>query len=188
VSAPEGERVGTRSLIQPVPSDLEAFYQAHQDTWLRYAYTQTGTPEAAEQIVDSVTAQLADLWEYAAERGDPGRYAWAVLKTTIVRWLNDNQARPAFIETVTFDRVALAMNFVREQFNLIEESLTLYTAISRLPERQYDVLVLHYVLGYPAEQVAQVVGIDPADVGVHIRAAKQRLTHELGRQPAPHDE
>jgi RNA polymerase sigma-70 factor (ECF subfamily) len=188
VSAQEGEWVATRCLAQPLPTDLEAFYQAHQDTWRRYAYAQTGLPEAAEQIVDSLTAQLANLWQRASGGDDPGRYAWAVLKTTIVRWLNDHQTRPAFVETVAFDRVALAMDFVREQFNLIEESLALYTAISRLPERQYDVLVLHYVLGYPTGQVAFVLGLDPTDVKAHIRAARERLTQELGRHPEPDHE
>lgn len=161
-------------------ADFEAFYQENQEVWRAYAYARTGSVEAADQIIDDVTAQLADLWASASGHDDVTRYAWALLRTTIVRWLNDHQTRAAFVETLAFDRTALAMDFVRERFNLIEESLALYAAVSRLPEREYDVTVLRYVLGYTVGQVAAVLNIDARSVGRHIRSAKQQLARELG--------
>jgi len=175
---------GGRSRTPSASAEFEAYYQEYQEVWRAYAYARTGALEAADQIVDEVTAQLADLWACASGHDDVGRYAWALLRTTIVRWLNDHQARSAFVETLAFDRTALAMDFVRERFNLIEESLALYAAVSRLPEREYDVTVLRYVLGYSVAQVAAVLDIDARSVGRHIRSAKQRLARELGL-PAP---
>ncbi len=171
-----GDRRRTPSAL----AEFEAFYQEYQEVWRAYAYARTGSFEAADQIVDDVTAQLADLWACASGRDDVGRYAWALLRTTIVRWLNDHQTRSAFVETLAFDRTALAMDFVKERFNLIEESLALYAAVSRLPEREYDVTVLRYVLGYSVAQVAAVLNVDARSVGRHIRSAKQRLARELG--------
>ena len=175
---------GGRLPAQSASADFEAFYQEYQEVWHAYAYAQTGAHEAAEQIVDDVTEQLADLWACASGREDVGRYAWALLKTTIVRWLNDRESRPAFVETLVFDRTALAMDYVKERFNLIEESLALYTAVSRLPECEYDVIVLRHVLGYSVEQAASVLGIDTRSVSRHLRSAKRRLARELG-MPAP---
>lgn len=166
------------------PADFELFYEEYQEVWRAYAYAQTGSCGAADQIVDDVTAQLADLWAVASGRDDVGRYAWALLKTTIVRWLNDRQARSAFVETLVFDRTALAMGYVRERFNLVEESLSVYTAVSRLPEREYDVIVLRYVLGYSTAQAASVLGIDARSVNRHIRSAQRLLARELG-MPGP---
>jgi RNA polymerase sigma-70 factor (ECF subfamily) len=171
---------GVRRRTPSVSAEFEVFYQEYQEVWRAYAYARTGSLEAADQVIDEVTAQLADLWACASGPDDVGRYAWALLRTTIVRWLNDHQTRSAFVETLAFDRTALAMDFVRERFNLIEESLTLYAAISRLPEREYDVTVLRYVLGFPVAQVAAVLNIDTRSVGRHIRSAKQRLARELG--------
>lgn len=167
-------------LPQPLANAFEAFYELHQEAWLRYALAQTGSLEAAEQVVDGVTMQLVDIWEYVLRQHDVDRYAWRLLKTTIVRWLNDHGAEPAFIETTAFDRVAEAMNYSKQQFDVMEESLGLYTAISRLPERQYDVIILRYVLGYPDKRVAVLLGINPKTVRSHVRFAKQRLARELG--------
>jgi RNA polymerase sigma factor (sigma-70 family) len=175
---------GGRRLTQSASGDFEAFYREYQEVWRAYAYAQTGALEAADQIVDDVTAQLADLWACASGRDDVGRYAWALLKTTIVRWLNDRHTRSAFVETLAFDRTALAMDYVKERFNLIEESLSLYAAVSRLPEREYDVIVLRYVLGYSAAQAAAVLGIDAQSVSRHIRSAKRRLARDIGT-PSP---
>jgi len=171
---------GARRPADTASAEFELFYREYQEVWRAYAYAQTGSLEAADQIVDDVTAQLADLWACASGPDDVERYAWALLKTTIVRWLNDRQTRSAFVETLVFDRTALAMDYVRERFNLIEESLSLYTAVSRLPEREYDVIVLRYVLGYSTAQAAAVLGIDARGVNRSIRSAKRHLTRELG--------
>ena len=171
---------GARQPTDTASAEFECFYQEYQEVWRAYAYAQTGSLEAADQIVDDVTAQLADLWACASGPDDVERYAWALLKTTIVRWLNDRQTRSAFVETLVFDRTALAMDYVRERFNLIEESLSLYTAVSRLPEREYDVIVLRYVLGYSTAQAAAVLGIDARGVNRSVRAAKRYLARELG--------
>jgi RNA polymerase sigma factor (sigma-70 family) len=165
---------------QQLANSFDAFYEIHEESWLRFAYAQTGSREAAEHVVDAVTAHLSDSWEHVLRQQHVGRYAWAVLKTVIERWLNDHDARPAFIETSTFDRVAAAMNYSKEQFGVMEESLGLYTAILSLPERQYDVIILRYVLGYPDRRVAFLLGIDPTTVRSHVRFAKQRLARQLG--------
>lgn len=175
---------GARRPTDTAAAEFELFYQEYQEVWRAYAYAQTGSLEAADQVVDDVTAQLADLWACASGPDDVERYAWALLKTTIVRWLNDRQTRSAFVETLVFDRTALAMDYVRARFNLIEESLSLYTAVSRLPEREYDVIVLRYVLGYSTVQAAAVLGIDARGVNRSIRSAKRHLTRELGAPAA----
>jgi RNA polymerase sigma-70 factor (ECF subfamily) len=176
----DADESGGRRPADSASLEFELFYQEYQEVWRAYAYAQTGSLEIADQIVDDVTAQLADLWACASGPEDVQRYAWALLKTTIVRWLNDRQARSAFVETLVFDRTALAMDYVRERFNLIEESLSLYAAVSRLPEREYDVIVLRYVLGYSTMQAAAVLGIDARSVNRHIRSAKRLLVRELG--------
>jgi RNA polymerase sigma-70 factor (ECF subfamily) len=72
------------------------------------------------------------------------------------------------------------MHYSKEQFGVMEESLGLYTAIRGLSERQHDVIILRYVLGYSDQRVAFLLGIDPKTVRSHVRFAKQRLARELG--------
>ena len=62
----------------------------------------------------------------------------------------------------------------------MESALGLYTAIAGLPERQYDVIVLHYVLGYPSRRIAHIMGIKADTVRSHRRLARQRMAIKLG--------
>jgi RNA polymerase sigma-70 factor (ECF subfamily) len=174
--------------VRRLADTFEAFYELHQESWLRFALAQVGGREAAEQIVDGVTNHLADSWKHVLHQHNVERYAWAVLKTFIERWLNDHGARPAFVETSAFDRVAQAMNYSKEQFGLMEESLGLYSAIRGLSERQHDVIVLRYVLGYSDQRVGFLLGIDPKTVRSHVRFAKQRLARQLGIEYKQEDE
>ena len=158
---------------------FDALYERYHRAWLSYAHTQCGSREAAEQVADDVTAQLAETWGHALKQPSVERYAWALLKAAVAGWLAEHDG-PAFVETGAFHRVALARHLSKQQFELMEEALGLYSAISELPERQYDVIVLRYVLGYPDSRVAFLLGIDQNTVRSHVRHAKERLAKRLG--------
>ena len=67
----------------------------------------------------------------------------------------------------------------------MEESIGLYSAISRLPERQFDTLVLIFVLGYEPGFVAALFCVPPETVYSNVRHAKNRLANELGSYLTP---
>lgn len=52
----------------------------------------------------------------------------------------------------------------------------LYATVSQLPERQYDVMVLRYALGYEDEQVARLLGLGENTVRSLVRLATRLLT------------
>jgi hypothetical protein len=52
----------------------------------------------------------------------------------------------------------------------------LYPTASRLPEGQYDVIVLRYALGYEDERVALLLGLGENTVRSLVRLATRRLT------------
>ena len=52
----------------------------------------------------------------------------------------------------------------------------LYASVSQLPERQYDVIVLRYALGYKDKQVARLLGLRENTVRSLVRLATRRLT------------
>jgi len=69
---------------------------------------------------------------------------------------------------------------MRPAFEVMESVMGLYTAIAGLPERQYDVVVLYYVLGYTSPHIAKIMGIKPDTVRSHRRLARQRIAIKLG--------
>jgi len=164
-----------------VPS-FDAFYDRHQGAWVRYAHTQTGSRDAAEQIVDALTAHMAETWPCVQRDESAARHAWKVLKATVTRWLDEHGTGPAFVETAVFDRVTRVLAQSKERFAAMEESLGLYSAISRLPDRQYDSIVLCYVLNYPYSTTASLLGVAESTVRSNVRHAKAHLAKELGIQ------
>lgn len=49
-------------------------------------------------------------------------------------------------------------------------------------------IVLHYVLGYPTHQVANIMGIKPDTVRGHRRSARERIASKLGLHISAGDE
>jgi len=165
--------------VRTVPS-FDAFHDRHQMEWVRYAHARTGSRDAAEQIVDALTAHLAETWP-SLERGDKAaQHAWKVLKATVTRWLGEHRAGSAFVETAVFDRVSRVLAQSRDSFAAMEESLGLYSAISRLPGRQFDAIVLRYVLNYSDTAIASLLGVTEPTVRSNVRHGKERLRKELG--------
>lgn len=165
---------------------FEECYGRHIDLWYGFALVHTGDPASADGIVDEVTAQLYANWPHLVARdADSGRFSWGLLKTAVARWIRERGVTPAFVETSAFERVCRALGGPRDPFAVMEESIGLYTAIRELPERQYDVIVMRYVLGYSDEKTAAHTGISPLAVQSLIRQAKLRLSAKLGSADQP---
>lgn len=167
-------------LAVPTVRSFDAFHDRHQMAWVRYAHARTGSREAAEQIVDALALHLDENWP-SLERGEKAaQHAWKVLKATVTRWLSEHETGPGFVETAAFDRVTRVLAQARDSFSAMEESLGLYSAISRLPGGQFDAIVLRYVLNYSDSAIASLLGIRESTVRSHVRFGKKRLREELG--------
>lgn len=155
---------------------FEVFYERYQGAWRHYAYLYTGDAHTAEEIVDRFTGRLMQNWERALEQESVARYAWDLYKDVVEHWLAERGDEPRLVQTAAFARVArTAMEYCRGQFEVMEESLGLYSAIARLPERQRDVIILRHVMGYPDSRVADILGITEASVRSHLRHARRSL-------------
>jgi RNA polymerase sigma factor (sigma-70 family) len=166
---------------------FDAFDASHHRLWLRYAHTQAGSREAAQRIVEDACRHLLEHWEHALRQESLTEYAWTVLKEHVAHWLGERGLRPQLAETAAFHaavRKAL-LHELRDEFAVLEGEIGLYAAIGRLPERQYDVIVLRYVLGCSEEEVAGYLGFQTATVRSHIRYAKRKLARELHTAPGP---
>ena len=170
---------GERWADQP-PASFNAFYEKYQGVWVRYAWVQTGSREAAEKIADALTAHMAETWRRVQKPEIAARHAWKVLKATVALWIAEQGTGSAFVETAAFNRVERVLERSRARFASIEESLGLYGAIARLPERQYESIVLCFVLGYPYGTAATLLGVTEGSVRSHVRHAKKRLAEDLG--------
>jgi RNA polymerase sigma factor (sigma-70 family) len=176
------------SLRQPhrrLALTFEAFHDTYHKQWLRYAHLHAGTRSAAIEIVQQTSLQLVAAWPHALRQESVPHYAWTVLKEQLAGWLPAHGRPVALTETAAFDAVSRALRDFQEGVAVLEEKIGLFSAISRLPERQRDVIVLRYAIGYDNGQVAELLGLRESTVRSHVSHAKRKLAAELGVADRP---
>ncbi|MFI6730137.1 RNA polymerase sigma factor [Streptomyces atratus] len=161
--------------------DQEAFYDLYARAHLRYAHTMLGDKDAAKAVVRRCYSHLALNWANVLKEESPEAYAWKLLKQRVETHLRLVGQTSQMVQTAAFQQAARAtLEVIRRQFEVMESALGLYTAIAGLPERQFDVIVMHYVLGYPSNRIARIMGIKPDTVRSHRRLARERIAIKLG--------
>jgi RNA polymerase sigma-70 factor (ECF subfamily) len=153
---------------------------------MRYAHVHVGSRPAAEVVVDAVCARLRTSWGYVLAQESVPRYAWMILKEEVHSYLERRGMTPQLGEAAMRTAIQkLLLHEMRDELQVLSEEIGLYTAIGQLPERQYDVIVLRYLLGRNDEEVSEYLGIDSATVRSHARHARRSLAKALH---IPYDE
>lgn len=164
-----------------LPLDFEAFYLGHQEPFHAYAEVHFGTREVAEEVIHEVFLQIHAGWTELLSSGSLEQGAWAIMRRAVHDRLDREGRAPAFvINGPIAQALAPALATAREKLQKMESTSGLYEAIAELPNRQFEVIVLRYILGYPTAKVAWYVGIDERTVGHHLRRGKERLRVKLG--------
>lgn len=171
---------------QIIPVAFWAFHHQYRRAYRRYAELQLGDASMAGQVVHLVFLSLLRGWHRLMEESNPAASAWAHLKEAVDEVLMDQGRTSAMSETAAFYKVRrTVLEGARDEFAAMESTLGLYPAIARLPARQFDVVVLHYVLDYTTARTANTLGVSEATVRSHRVAARQRLAHDLGYEDDP---
>jgi RNA polymerase sigma factor (sigma-70 family) len=160
-----------------LPLDFRAFHQMQRPAYVRWAELYLNSRADAEEAVDEAMRQLLTLWRQVLLHPEPAAYAWKVLKNRTIDYARSRNRRPAPMDTAAFEThgVRTAVDPIGE----LEDSLSLYDAINRLPERQRDVIVLRHSLGYSNKETADILGISQAGVRSTARHARRRLKQVL---------
>jgi RNA polymerase sigma factor (sigma-70 family) len=178
-----------REITSRLPTAFWAFHERYYRTYKEYAELQLDDVELAGQLVHQVMMDLALSWTRLMREPAPEAAAWAILKISIADELDRRGQEPALTAVAAFRRASRrALEAARPQFAALESALGLYAAIARLPERQYDVIVLQYVIGLTPRQVASIMGVEPPTVRSHRMMARARLAKELGLSGSVRDD
>lgn len=176
-------------LPQQIPLAFWAFHDRYKHAYRVYAELQLGDKPLAGRIVHHVFLDLLRHWTCLMEEANPAATAWAQLKGTVAGVLQAQGRTSAIAENATFSRVRRSvLEGARDEFAAMESSIGLYTALSRLPDRQFDVMILRYVIGYTRAQTGSILGVTEATVRSHDLRARQRVADDLGLKLGPETE
>ncbi|MDI3408379.1 RNA polymerase sigma factor [Streptomyces cavernicola] len=145
-----------------------------ENDYRRYAMVFLSKSTCREATEDA----FAILWlsfDDVVSSADHRRYAWGILRSTVMARSIDQTGHPR-MEAAAFKTRALHEHTTLEtRADQISESIALFRAISRLPEAQLDVMVLRYLCGLSAERVSDLLGVPLAAVKSDERHAMRNL-------------
>ncbi|MEV7683261.1 sigma factor-like helix-turn-helix DNA-binding protein [Streptomyces sp. NPDC088341] len=167
-----------------LPLDFEAFYLGHQEPFHDYAEVQVGNRPAAEEVIHRAFLEILGGWNDLLRAGNLEQQAWAIVRKAVDDELVKDDREPAFVLS---GPIAQALRRTRDTLLTAESPTVLYEAIAELPPRQFEVIVLRYVLKHPVHRVARFVGLSEPAVEYYIRKAKDRLRLRLKRVAAAED-
>jgi RNA polymerase sigma-70 factor, ECF subfamily len=142
--------------------EIERLYRERGDRLWRAVLAFSGDPEVASDAVAEAFAQVLRRGD-AVE--DPERWVWRAAFRIASGELQERSKRPV-VETIG-------------SYEMEEPARDLVVALSRLSERQRASVVLHDAAGYPAKDVARIVGSTEAAVRVHVMRGRRRLRELL---------
>ncbi|MCX4804532.1 sigma-70 family RNA polymerase sigma factor [Streptomyces sp. NPDC058682] len=163
------------------PLEHWALCQTVVEGYLAYAgvFLTDGTHKTA---VDDTFAILWLCFDEALASPDIRRYTWNILRATVKAKANYRDERPVLAEAA-FDTISLSHPGPEEQPTGLAEILELFTAISKLPDAQLDVMVLRRLCGFQPKQVSDLLGIPLAAVRSDERHARRFLDDTIELPP-----
>jgi RNA polymerase sigma-70 factor, ECF subfamily len=142
--------------------ELERLYRDHRDRMWRAVFAFAGDPEVASDAVSEAFAQ-------ALRRGEairsPERWVWRTVFRIAVGELKERGRR--------------APRQTEGWYEMDELAQDLVAALAELPEKQRAAAVLHHAAGYPAREVAEIIGSTTPGVHVLLSRARTRLRELL---------
>ena len=140
---------------RPLPLEFEAHYITHQEAYHEYALVVLRTNDAAERAVHRAFLEILRHWDDLLTERDLPQQTWAIMRRTVI---------------------AESLLTFRAQLAAMDSGNGLYTALGKLPPRQFDVIVLRYIAKCDVKRIGWYMGITPSTVDYHCRKARERLT------------
>jgi RNA polymerase sigma factor (sigma-70 family) len=138
--------------------ELEGLYRSQRDRMWRAVFAFTGDSEMA-------TDAVAEAFAQALRRGgairSPERWVWRSVFRIAAGDLKERRRRIAERTEETYEMDDLAQDLV--------------AALAKLPEKQRAAIVLHHAIGYPAGEIAAIIGSTTPGVHVLLSRGRKRL-------------
>ena len=158
--------------------DFQEFYEANYGRIVAMVTAVLGDRHEAEDVAQEAFARAYTRWSRLGGYDLPG--AW--VRRVALRIAIDSGRRVRRAIRVSVKLAAQRQSQQPEP----ADSLTftpLATALRRLPLREREVVVLHYLADMPVEAIARERGLPAGTVKTRLAAGRRRLEQELGQLP-----
>lgn len=155
--------------------EFDDFFERQRDPLFRRMWLVTGDRAEADDVVQEAFIRLLGRWDRVRGLEDPEGYlyrtAFNVLRSRVRR------AKLAVRKAVG------SAGEAEDEFEAAETRHVVAGALRALSERQRAVLVLVELLGYSANDAAEVLGVRPSTVRSTATQARAAMRSTLGGEP-----
>lgn len=156
-------------------NEVLAVYETHYTGFVRLAMLLGNDRHTAEDLVHEAFIKLHSHWS----RIDDRTKAPAYVRSTIVNLSRGKRRRQAIGLRKIVDAVPPARS-AEEHVLERERRQSITAALSRLPGRQRECLVLRHYGQLTESEIAEAVGVSVGSVRTHVRRGLERMQQELG--------
>ena len=159
---------------------VAALFRQHHSELVRLAVLMVGDQPTAEDAVQDAYANMHARWSKLADKADTLPYIRAaVLNGCRSVQRRRGVARRAGVLQRASSPPAIQASAEQEVI-LSQDRQQVLAALTRLPRRRREVLVLRYYLGLSEAEIAAVLGISTGTVKSTAARALAALAHDLG--------
>lgn len=158
------------------PADLERIFLEHQGRVFRAAYRVTGSSSDAEDVLQTVFLRLARRDARADGVLHLGSYLYRAAVNTALDVLRTRR------DSVPIEDAEPRLVAPEDGQGREEMRRQLRRALATLPPRWAEIFVLRHFEGYGNHEIAQMLGMSRATVGITLFRARHRLQKALRQQ------
>jgi len=166
-------------LDQALVQELEEIFRQHYRLTYRTAYAVTGSPEDAEDVVQTIFMRLLRRALPPDLKKNPGAYFYRAAVNVSL-----NSIRGKKRQVLALDRARLETQLAAEDSESAEEiHRQLYDAVAQLDPDAAHILILRYAHNYSDAEIAKLLGVSRTVIAVRLYRSRARLRKLLGRSP-----
>jgi RNA polymerase sigma-70 factor, ECF subfamily len=181
--AQEADRQLIREVAAGSAEALGRLYDRHAAVAFGLARRIVMQPEAAEEVVQDVFAQIwRDAARYEANRASVAGWIVMVTRTRAIDHLRARRARPDLDRAVDTAAVPAIQSGGRDPEAVTlsaEEARIVRSALEALPEAQQSLIALAYYEGLTHTEIAERTGVPLGTVKTRLRTAMMTLRDKL---------
>jgi RNA polymerase sigma-70 factor (sigma-E family) len=160
--------------VEDFDEEFTAFVRSRGEHHLRVATLLTGSPEAAEDLVQASLLKLYQAWSRIDTSDGPDAYLRRIIVNTRRSWWRTRWRQETPVPEVP-DAAAGEDAAERHAVGVLVRQ-----ALARLPRQQRAVLVLRYYEDLPEAEVASLLGCSAGSVKTHAHRGLRALRGALG--------
>jgi RNA polymerase sigma factor (sigma-70 family) len=160
---------------EALEEEIEDIFREHSRLVYRTAYSVTGSPHDAEDVVQTLFLQLVRRGCPPGLRENPKAYLYRAAINLALNAVKARRRRASLVDADRFDTAIEVAGQAHEPDPQAELQDRLVAAMARLKPRAVEMLVLRYEHGCGESEIARLLGTSRGVVAVTLFRARARL-------------